>query len=196
MDGASTLQPGLDRPMYDSITVFRAVADAMAHPGRITPVAVRPPAPAQLMPAAAGLCLALLDFETPLWVQHPRPAVTDYLRFHCGCPLTDEPRHAAFALITDTLIMPALSDFHAGDAEYPERSATLFIQVGALSNACGVTLSGPGLPQPTQLMADGIALHHWRDIQASRTAFPCGVDIVFVAGEHIAALPRSTRIEC
>lgn len=196
MDTANTLSPGLDNPVYDSIKVFRAVADAMAHPGAITHVAARPPAPSELMPAAAALCLSLLDFETPLWLQNPQRVVTDYLRFHCGCPMTPEPIRASFALITNTIDMPKVAAFNAGVPEYPDRSATLFIQVASLSNATGVTLSGPGLQKPTKLDVAGVSNSYWRELQASRADFPCGVDIVFVWGERIAALPRTTQLEC
>lgn len=196
MDTASTLAPGFDNPVYDSIKVFRAVAEAMAHPGAIKHVPARPPAPAQLMPAAAALCLTLLDFETPLWLQHPQRELTDYLKFHCGCPLAAEPLTAAFALITDTAAMPAPSAFNAGEPEYPDRSATLFVQVSSLSNATGVRLSGPGLREANRLDVAGVSAAYWRQVQSARAAFPCGVDIVFVWGERIAALPRTTAVEC
>jgi alpha-D-ribose 1-methylphosphonate 5-triphosphate synthase subunit PhnH len=188
--------PGFAYPVLDSIKVFRAVADAIAHPGAIKHIATRPPAPTQLMPAAAALCLTLLDFETPLWLQRPQRDVSDYLRFHCGCPVTAEPMRASFALITDTVAMPAVSAFNAGDPEYPDRSATLLVQVASLSNATGVRLCGPGLCQPTHLDVAGISAAYWRQLQDSRAAFPCGVDIVFVWGERIAALPRTTVVAC
>ena len=196
MDATTALTPGLEQPVYDSIKVFRAVADAMAHPGSIRHVPARPPAPVQLMPATAALCLSLLDFETPLWVQQPQRAITDYLRFHCGCPLAPEPAGAMFALVTSTVEMPAVASFNAGEPEYPDRSATLLVQVASLSNASGVCLTGPGLREPAYLDVAGISAAYWRALQASRAAFPCGVDIVFVWGERIAALPRTTAVAC
>lgn len=194
MDSASALAPGLDHPLFDSIKVFRAIADAMAHPGEVKRIAARPPAPAQLMPAAAALCLTLLDFETPLWLQNPQRVVTDYLRFHCGCPLAAAPAQASFALIDNTTTMPELSAFNPGEPGYPDRSATLLIQVASLSNASGVQLSGPGLRLPLRLDVAGISADIWRQVQASRAAFPCGVDLVFIWGERIAALPRTTVV--
>ena len=195
MDTANVLAPGLDHPVYDSIKVFRAVANAMAHPGAIKHIPARPPAPAQLMPAAAALCLSLLDFETRLWLQDSQWAVADYLRFHCGCPVTPDPLRASFALITNTAAMPDVSAFSAGEPEYPDRSTTLLIQVASLSNASGVRLSGPGLRQPMHLDVAGVSRDYWRQVQDSRAAFPCGVYIVFIWGERIAALPRTTVVD-
>ena len=191
----SILTPGFDHPTYDSIKVFRAVANAMARPGAIHQVHARPPAPTQLSPACAALCLTLLDMNTPLWMQNPLPVVSEYLRFHCGCPLTPHPGTASFALVTNTAALPALDAFNAGSAEYPDDSATLLIQVSSLSNATGVKLSGPGLREPMYLDAAGISADYWHDLQASRVRFPLGVDIIFTCGEHIAALPRTTRVE-
>ena len=57
-DVPPALAPGFDQPVFDSIKVFRVVADAMAHPGEIKRIDARPPAPAQLMPAAAALSCA------------------------------------------------------------------------------------------------------------------------------------------
>ncbi len=190
------LAPGLDQPVFDSIKVFRALADAMAHPGEIKRMAANPPAPGQLMPAAAAICLTLLDFETPLWLQTPDAAVAEYLRFHCGCPITPEPAQARFALITNAAMMPRLSAFSAGDAQYPDRSATLIIQAANLSNASGVKLSGPGLLHPVRLDVAGIGADRWGEIQAMRALFPRGIDIVFACGQRIAALPRTTAVEC
>ena len=145
----------------------------------------------------AALCLSLLDFETPLWLAAAAAQrVTEYLRFHCGCPLTAQPADAAFGLITRTLDLPDIAAFNAGDAEYPDRSATLLVQVASLSNASGVRLAGPGLRDTVHLDVAGIPGAYWHSLQASRAAFPCGVDIVFVWGERIAALPRTTAVTC
>ncbi len=193
---ATPLAPGFEQRVFDSIKVFRALADAMAHPGEIRRVNARPPAPTQLMPAAAAMCLTLLDFETPLWLQTSHASVANYLRFHCGCPMTPEATQASFALITNTLTMPAVNTFNAGEPEYPDRSTTLMIQVESLSNASGVRLSGPGVRDAIYLDVAGVSATYWRELQASRAAFPCGVDIVFIWGERIAALPRTTRVSC
>lgn len=191
---ATTLQPGFENPTYDSIKVFRAVANAMAKPGAIFQVHARPPAPAQLSPACAALCLTLLDADTPLWMQNNLPVVSDYLRFHCGCPITPDEGEASFALVNNIAAMPELDVFNAGSAEYPDDSATLLIQVSSLSNATGVKLSGPGLREAMYLDAAGVSADYWRVLQASRARFPLGVDIIFTCGEHIAALPRTTQV--
>ena len=62
------MRTGLADPVFDSQKIFRAVLDATSHPGRVVsvPLPVEPPAP--LRPATASLCLALVDLDTPLWL--------------------------------------------------------------------------------------------------------------------------------
>jgi alpha-D-ribose 1-methylphosphonate 5-triphosphate synthase subunit PhnH len=138
---------GLAEPVLDSQRIFRAVLDAMPHPGRVVSVPVPIEAPAPLEPATAALCLALVDLETLLWLDTAagQPEVIDYVRFHCGCPITAEPGRARFAVVADAPQMPDLGVFDAGSDEYPDRSATVIVQVGALTAGVGVRLTGPGI---------------------------------------------------
>ena len=137
--------PGLADPTLDSQRIFRGLLEALARPGRIVDVTIAVHAPLPLHPATAGMCLALLDFDTPLWLDEPgaRPEVVEWLKFHCGVPIVSRSHEARFALITDAERMPSLSEFDAGADEYPERSATLIVQVQALIGGTGRRLAGP-----------------------------------------------------
>src|SRR5262249_41250997 len=134
-----TMLPGLADPTLDSQRTFRSVLEAVSRPGRIVDVAASVPPPAPLHPATAALCLTLLDVDTPLWLDDAaaRPEVVEWLKFHCGMPVTTDPSSAVFALIADGSTLPALSTFNAGTAEHPERSATLIVQVRALIGGAG-----------------------------------------------------------
>src|SRR5262245_44928170 len=139
--------PGLADPTLDSQRIFRSVLEATSRPGRIVDVAaaIQPPVP--LHPATAAVCLTLLDFDTPLWLDDvaARPEVVEWLRFHCGMPLAAEPAAARFALVADSERMPPLSAFNIGTAEHPDRAATLIIQVRALIVGTRRRLTGPGI---------------------------------------------------
>ena len=52
--------------------------------------------PSPLHPVTAAVCLTLLDFDTPLWLDDAaaRPEAVDWLKFHCGMPLAAEPARA------------------------------------------------------------------------------------------------------
>lgn len=187
---------GLADPVLDSQRIFRAVLDAMSHPGRI--VRVDPPSetPEPFWAATASVCLALADLETPLWLDTAarQQAVIDYLRFHCGCPITSEPRAARFGVIADPLRMPALETFDAGSDEYPDRAATVIIQVESLAAGSGRRLAGPGIADEILIEARGLPDGFWHALRANHALFPRGVDLILAAHDTIAGLPRSTRV--
>lgn len=208
LKAADDLLGGFADPVFDSQRVFRTVLDALAHPGSVYEVTALAPAPAPLALASAAysFCLALLDFETPLWLQPGLPAgqqqsIARHLRFHCGCPVVAEPRQARFALIHNAAAMPPLAAFHQGEIDYPDRSATLIVQVAGLDVDCGadpaaaVKLRGPGIRTLTPLAADGLATNFWTEWRDNAALFPCGVDLILVAGNRIAGLPRTTLAE-
>src|SRR5215469_15200282 len=103
------LAPAFADPVRASQAVFRAVMDAMAHPGTIVATDELTRAPQPLGLAAAAVALTLLDYETPMWLDPAlaqSPDVAAWLRFHTGAPLTDDPRQAAFGIIADPPRMP------------------------------------------------------------------------------------------
>jgi len=192
---------GLRDPVLDSQRIFRAVLEATAHPGRI--LAVDGPAPDPelaprwpLYPATTAVCLTLLDFETPLWLDPAArtPEVTDYLRFHCGCPIVDDPVAARFAVVAHASSMPALATFDPGTEEYPDRSATVIVQARTLSTA-GRRITGPGIESEAQIEAEGVPARFWEDLRVNHARFPRGIDVLLTAGRSLAALPRTTRVE-
>jgi len=190
------LKAGFDDSVHDSQRLFRALLDAMARPGRIVTPPTPPEIPAALHPATAAVCLALLDFETPLWLAGPDIAETRaWLAFHAGCPFAATPDQAAFALVTDVAALPALDAFALGSDEMPERSTTLLLQVDGLVAGEGKRLSGPGIDGAALLGVDGLTESFWAERSSACALFPRGIDIIFSAGPALAALPRTTHVE-
>lgn len=192
----STIGRGFEDIALDSQAVFRLVLTAMSRPGTIMPLTTGIESPAGLHPAAAAVLLALLDQDTRLWTAPSfAPAtVGAYLRFHTGCVLESDPAAADF-LLARPAELPALTTLSLGSEEYPERSATVLLQVDALSNDAGWRLSGPGIASQTLLEVvglDGGFLAGWREAQLH---FPRGVDLVFAGADRLAAMPRTTRAE-
>lgn len=191
-----TTRAGLADPVLDAQGIFRSVLDALAHPGRVVTLrsAVEPPGP--LEPATAAICLTLLDFETPLWLDPAArsPEVLDYLRFHCGVPICEAPGDAAFAVLTDSLLLPPLGSFQAGSDEYPDRSTTVIIQAGGITEGIGRRLTGPGIDGEARLTLEGVSGRIWAMLRENHTLFPRGVDVLFTHGARLVGLPRSTRV--
>jgi alpha-D-ribose 1-methylphosphonate 5-triphosphate synthase subunit PhnH len=188
--------PGLSDPVADAQRIFRRVLDALAHPGRIVTL----DAPAELPAgpfgrAAIGTALALLDFETAIWLDEAASAVGPHLRFHCNCPLAAARGQAAFALIGDPATLPPLDGFALGSDSYPDRSATLVIEVEALGQEGGLRLSGPGIQDEVLLGVAGLRTGFWPERAGLAPLFPCGLDLILTCGDRLAAIPRTTMVE-
>ena len=196
MSNGSALRPGFRAPVPDSQQVFRRVLAAMSEPGTVRDVAVDLAPPAPLDRATAALCLTLLDFETPVWLDAAADCeeVRAWLRFHCGCPLVEETDAARFAVMAAPAQMPALDAFPLGSEAYPDESATVILQVPSLEAGEAVTLRGPGIEDCREFRAAGIAGGFWTRRREMEALFPQGVDLVFASGARLAAVPRSTEV--
>ena len=189
------IAPAFGDPTRESQAVFRKVMDAVARPGTIQDLAFAPDAPQGLDRAAGAVALTLFDFETPTWLDPALRggAAEGWMRFHCGCPLTEDPIKAAFALIIEAMAAPPLAAFNQGDAKYPDRSTTLVFQLPSLEGGPRMTLTGPGIKDQAMLSLAGLPEGFWDQVQANQSKFQFGVDLIFVAGDRLTALPRSTR---
>jgi alpha-D-ribose 1-methylphosphonate 5-triphosphate synthase subunit PhnH len=180
---------------FESQSAFRALMDATARPGTIKTLRGKN-APAPLLPAAAAVIASLADYETPVWLDaalRDAPAVADWIRFTTGAPLIDDPRQAAFALIADARAMPDFAGFAQGSEEYPDRSTTLIVQIERFAGE-SFSLSGPGLKDTRAFAAEPLPAEFAERCAANRETYPRGIDLILVASDRIAALPRSVRI--
>jgi len=195
--GQSTPMAGLADPVLDSQSIFRSILRAMSFPGRRQSLAVKVPAPPPLEQASAAVCLALMDADTPVWLDPDcnETSVVEHLKFHCGTPLVPSPGEARFAVIAAPDEMPRLAAFHAGSDQYPDRSATVLIQVPTLDRGPSLRLTGPGIKDHAMLFADGLPAWFWEDWAANGRLFPMGVDVILTCGADIVGLPRGIKAE-
>lgn len=184
----SVMTGGFSDPSIQAAWGFRAAMNAMARPGDILAVQGAQ-APAPVSEAAAVLLLVLCDPDTPVWLapSHDSDALRRWVAFHTGAPIVAARGEAAFALGTWDSLAP-LRDYRIGTAEYPDRSATLIVEMDDL-RAEGAVLTGPGIREVAGLNLPDVAA-----FRANRALFPLGLDFFFTCGDRLAALPRSTRV--
>src|SRR3546814_2785400 len=91
--------------------------------------------------------------------------------------------------------MPRLARFAQGVDQYPDRAATLLLQVPSLEGGPAVTLSGPGIRDTAVIAPFGLPEWFWNDWRLNAAQFPLGVDIFLTCGEAVVGLPRSIRSE-
>jgi len=188
----STTLAGFADPVLEAQRCFRALLEAMSRPGRVQRLATGLEPPSPLSQAAAAVLLTLADSDTPVWTDAGAGAA-DWLRFHAGCPLAAAPEGATFLLACAA--PPPLAALQAGTEEEPHRSATLVLQVAELQEGAGWRLTGPGIESVHRLLVKGLPDGFLAAWTANHARFPRGVDVVLCAGDRLAALPRSTRIE-
>ena len=182
------LSGGFAQAPQQSARAFRAALEALSRPGTIVAVEGATPPPA-LSVAAGVLILTLCDGTTPLHLglSLDTAALRDWITFHTSAPLV-AAEGARFAVGTWADLAP-VSRFAIGTPDYPDRSATLIVEMTDL-RATGARLTGPGMESAAHL-----SLPETGAFIANRRHFPQGFDTFLTCGDRLAALPRSTRIE-
>jgi alpha-D-ribose 1-methylphosphonate 5-triphosphate synthase subunit PhnH len=196
MSDLRTLTPGLADPAHDAQQLFRTVLDAASHPGRIVSLQAAPAGPGALSAAATAYLLTLADRDTPVWLASAfdRPEVRDFLRFHAGAPIVTERAEAVFAVLA-TGTPQLLDGFNLGTDAYPDRSATLIVEVADLRGGPSKQWRGPGIDGRATVAVAGLSDDFWQEWAANHGLFPCGVDVIFTADTELCALPRSVAVE-
>jgi alpha-D-ribose 1-methylphosphonate 5-triphosphate synthase subunit PhnH len=181
-----SLEGGFEHAAIDAAYAFRSVMNAMAKPGQIVTLkGAQPPAP--LSRAAGVVVLTLCDPETPIYLAPglDTPDLRDWITFHTGAPI-GAAGQAQFAIGGwDAL---ALADLPLGSAAYPDRSATVIVEMDVLA-PMGATLRGPGIKDSAAL-----SLPETAAFQHNAGLFPRGLDFIFTCGDRLAALPRTTKV--
>jgi alpha-D-ribose 1-methylphosphonate 5-triphosphate synthase subunit PhnH len=185
---AAALSGGFADAPIDAARAFREVLEAMARPGKVRQVGGAAP-PAPLSVAAGAVLLTLVDPTTRLHLAGAADCadVRGWVAFHLGAPLV-RAEDADFALGTWEALQP-VTRFRIGQPDYPDRSATLIVEMGRLVNH-GPALAGPGIE-----LVDWLNLPETAAFRANRALFPLGFDTILTAGNRLAGLPRSTRVE-
>ena len=183
---ALALEGGFANAPIDASHAFRGIMTAMALPGTIRKVAGAVP-PAPLGVAAGSALLTLCDPDTPLFLapSFDRKDLRDWITFQTGAPFV-AAADAIFAVGGWEEL--SLGDFPIGTSEYPDRSATLIVEMPHLV-AEGTPLRGPGIRE-----ASALSLPETHAFQRNAALFPLGLDFIFTCGDRLAALPRTTRV--
>ena len=195
-----SVTPGFSDSVLGSQAVFRQCLECMSRPGSLEHIASDAQLPPGVGAAAGAVLLSLLDQDTRLWLSPSARAAADYLRFHTGCVLVEDPGAADFAFAARAAELPGLAQFAQGSEDYPDRSTTLVVQVETLAADAAPAgpawvLRGPGIRDSVPLSAAGLGQAFIEQWSANQRRFPCGVDLFLACGSRLAALPRTTRLE-
>src|ERR1700712_1809116 len=197
MTTVAELPAGFADKVLSAQSTFRSVMSAMARPGSVHRITAVAGVPAAMMRGSAAIALTLFDHDTPIWLDptmSETPDVSKWLKFHTSAPVIADSSIASFALIADPAHLPPLDRFAFGSNEYPDRSTTLILQVGSLTQGALFELRGPGIDGTATLRAHIQPNDLFERLDVNSTLFPRGIDVVLVHDDAIVAIPRTTRL--
>ncbi|MCE0495284.1 phosphonate C-P lyase system protein PhnH [Vibrio salinus] len=188
--------------VHDSQQCFRRLLKAMSEPGTIVTLD-RCDGFGALMPATTQVLLTMADAMTSLWFSSQLQSdsdISDNIRFHCSAPVVMSQQEADFAVFSsrDQSEYDWLSpQFDIGDEAYPDRSATVIVEVESFYEGSELTLTGPGIRQERVVCLGGLSesLFSYLEQRQERVAFPLGVDFIFTSGRQVMCFPRTTKVE-
>ncbi|RDS78910.1 phosphonate C-P lyase system protein PhnH [Dyella monticola] len=74
------------------------------------------------------------------------------------------------------------------------RGGSTFAGADICASRGGGTFVGPGIRDTQTVAIDGLPADFWHQRAALAAQLPLGIDLFFVAGQHVLALPRTTRL--
>jgi alpha-D-ribose 1-methylphosphonate 5-triphosphate synthase subunit PhnH len=172
---------------------FRALLHALAHPGRITPLEDLPEMSSALSPAVGAFARTMFDVDVTVWIGAASDTARAWLTATTGVRIVPDAAAAHFAVITDAREIAPLARWSAGTAEDPETSATLLVQVDALSGGPNIALTGPGIDGEILFAPCGLTAEFWSEWSANAGRYPLGVDVFFADAHAVVGLPRTVR---
>lgn len=193
--------PGFADPARRAQRVFRSLLDALARPMSEHPIAGVAGSP--LGAGLGAVALTLLDEDCAVWLDPVLSAKAEamaWLVFHTGARIVTEPADAQFLLLTDGAHLPPLSTLAQGSDQAPHLSATILLASGdgltgdEPPGAAGYVASGPGIEASRPFLARWAWQGFESEWRQNVAGFPRGVDLILVADDRVAALPRTTRV--
>ena len=186
-------------PVLDAQQTFRTLLNAMARPGTVHILPLRPgQTPAQ------AVCFALMDFEityTIVGLEDDAGELAQWIAVHTGCQRTGTA-DAAFVIAFGPLPDDAWPAIRRGTLAFPDTGATIIYCLSALGEtypsciATWLTLSGPGIETTQELIVSGLPAIEFVALAEANREYPMGVDVILLdpAG-RVACIPRSSKVQ-
>ncbi|MBF0891899.1 phosphonate C-P lyase system protein PhnH [Gluconobacter sp. LMG 1744] len=182
--------PGL-RDSHEAQRTFRALLNALAHPGRPQTLP-RPERMPEGYPASIIGLLSLLDATVTVGFPAVLADLERWLVFHTGTSVAPMER-ADFIYVPQGYARPPLASLRQGALDAPETSATLILEIPSFSAGNALELTGPGI-QASEIIRPVLDCGLLSEWQRQSGLFPRGVDIFLLCGTDVIGLPRSTAI--
>jgi len=196
-----TLISGFENPVLDSLRNFRQLSDVLARPGKVAELP-KLIGPQGIYKTSFSILLTLLDTKSSVYLseEYRVDSVMKNLAFHCNCSYDVSANKADFALVNGANPID-VNQFNAGCARDPHQSTSLVIEIDAIAVSeeevfdTKFVLSGPGIQSQQTVSLKGLHAS-FVDYLTHRThAFPTGLDMFFMTGDKVMAIPRTTHVK-
>jgi len=167
--------------------VFRILMKCFAFPGSIEPIRENNTVGGTVLQM---LLATLVDEEVGVADIHQLISESDWLKLET---LRDIPEKAQFIISLGDL--EPVFEPCTGTLENPELGATLVVRVKSLSAGRRLSVSGPGVQGSRQFALSGLNPLWMQQRDEWNSSFPMGVDMVLFDSTHVAALPRTSRVQ-
>ena len=114
---------------------------------------------------------------------------------HSGAPIVTDSASSSFALVGDPAALRGFDAFSVGSGDYPDGSTTIVMQLETLAEGRPLRLTGPGIKESATIAPSPLPEGFLNWLAANHASFPCGIDVILVAGANFAALPRTTTVK-
>jgi len=175
---------GID-PVHDTRETFDGLLAAMSRPGTVHTV---------VAPADHAVVATLVDHEVTVATDDTtlRNALSAQSRLDSARPENADVVHVREHSDVN------LQKCKRGSLIEPSDGATVIYRVESMNSertdATTVTLSGPGVDGATELSVS-LPERELSALTEAQSEYPTGVDAVFTAEDHLAAIPRSVTLE-
>lgn len=190
----------LDRT-HDIQRVYRKLLNCMSRPGTIENVggeSCKADLTIAMSRPLLTILLTLLDGEVAFNLAACKDNALNKKISHLTYAKPAEIAQADYIIVTKAAVKPelaaALDQAKTGTLADPHKSATLIVEVEAVTAGRQLILSGPGIADKSYVSVTGSL--DWLAVrQAKNSEFPLGIDMIVVdeAG-NIICLPRTTQI--
>jgi alpha-D-ribose 1-methylphosphonate 5-triphosphate synthase subunit PhnH len=179
---------------FASQRTFRALLEALAHPGRIVPLPAQvtgeaPPALAvPLALADLGQAVAVVGTDARRWAERLSDTTS------CSIGAAAE---ADQVVVLDGATAALVGSLRRGTPLAPEQGCRLTLGCATLGEGdLRLGLEGPGVADRTEVLVSGVPAEVIEALVAANASFPAGIDTFLIsAGGQVVGLPRSLTID-
>lgn len=185
--------------VFDAQAHFRILLDSMARPGKVNNISeIKIQSPEKLNATSALMGFALLNSDVTFYTNNNSSEISEYFIVNTNSkPATIE--HADFVFINGSDDGRVLLKTNVGVLEYPEKSATVIIDVDNIydlpkDQTFEIILQGPGVDGEKRVYVRNISHHILESLKEQNAEYPLGIDVILTDREgNIVCIPRSNN---